>query len=103
MIKEVILLIGLLGANTHKQREKAQIALESHDVCFECLLEHYPTKDPEKDARLKEILWIKYMNENQHMYKKNVYVYNPWNSEAVQMTDFKLLRGAFRYELSLKE
>ena len=65
-MKEIVILIILLGGNTHKIREKAHADLMKSDICFTCLREYYYDNqdDPEIKLRLKEILWHKFSIEN---------------------------------------
>lgn len=87
-MKELILLISLLGADTHKAREKAQADLIKSEHCFECIIEYYPKykHDPEIYLRLREILWHRYSAEHSEKYIKYSYRYNEFN-EYVKLPD----------------
>ena len=103
MIKEIIALIALLGANTHQLREAAHIDLEKHEVCFNCLLDHYSKdmKDPERRIRLKEILFYKYTQENRDIYTKMEYLYDDENAYigSKQVVDMEALKRNFKWDI----
>lgn len=97
-MKELILLITLLGGNTHQVREKAQHDLTVSDYCFECILDHYPSKDPEIHFRLKEVLWAKYQLMYSEKFTRNSYVYG-----ETEYVDFDLMKRSFEIDIRSKK
>ena len=104
MIKELIMLITLLGAPEYKTREKAQMTLECSKVTFSQLVHFYPQKDPEINHRLKEVLFQKYLEDKRDVYTKTVYLYNDDNEYvgSETQTDMRLLKYNFEWDVRHK-
>ena len=103
MLKEIIALIALLGANSHTERQKAHLDLEKHEVCFNCLVQHYSKdmKDPEVRIRLREILFYKYTQENKETYTRMIYLYGDDNEYlgAENVVDMESLKRNFEWDI----
>jgi len=85
MILELIIMVFLLGGDTHQKRADAFEKIVTSEYTFQECREIYDHKDIQKDPEiklsLKEILWIKYSEEYGEVHRN---YYEEINQESLK-------------------